>query len=398
MSSGGVVNQQQSSWLVQRLQASDGPQSFVTVMDWLLNDPAHGYYGSGQVRFGPQGDFVTAPTQGPVFAELLRRQLWACLAALAAEPGPLALIEWGPGDGQLLRDLIAGSGPEAPAWLDRLELVLMESSPALQARQQQTLADLTVPVRWCAPEELAAAPRRGVILAHELLDALPVQRFGLHNGCWHEWLVGLDGQQQPCWQRGSGLTPQVLAQLEALGLPGDGGGRPEGWSSEWCPAVGPWLAQARACLSQGWLLAIDYAMPASRYYAPSRDGGTLLACRQQRTSVELLRDPGLMDLTAHVCTTLVEQLASSSGWSWQGAALQGEVLLQLGLAQEITALSEPGPLPLADRLSRREQLLRLVDPHLLGGFWWLLLESDGAPRIPRPACPPAWWPTASAER
>ncbi len=387
------MEQQQSSWLVQRLQASAGPQSFVAVMDWLLNDPAYGYYGSGQVRFGSGGDFVTAPSQGPVFAELLGRQLWPCLDALAAESGPLTLIEWGPGDGQLMRDLIAGIGAESPAWLDRLELVLVESSPALQARQRQTLAGSAVPVHWYSSQQLAAEPRRGLIVAHELLDALPVQRFGLQNGNWHEWLVGLDGQQQPCWQVGAGLAPAVLEQLEQLGLPPGGGGRPDGWSSEWCPALGPWLEQARACLRQGWLLAIDYAMPASRYYAPSRDGGTLLACREQRTSTELLRDPGRVDLTAHVCTTLVEQLAAASGWRWQGSALQGEVLLQLGLAQEITALSEPGPLALADRLSRREQLLRLVDPHLLGGFWWLLLESDSATPPQRPACPPAWWPS-----
>ena len=388
-----MEEQQQSSWLVQRLQASAGPQSFMAVMDWLLNDPAHGYYGSGQVRFGPSGDFVTSPSQGPVFAELLGRQLWPCLDALAAESGPLTLIEWGPGDGQLMRDLIDGIGAESPAWLDRLELVLVESSPALQARQRQTLAGSAVPVHWYSSQQLAAEPRRGLIVAHELLDALPVQRFGLQNGNWHEWLVGLDGQQQPCWQVGAGLAPAVLEQLEQLGLPPGGGGRPDGWSSEWCPALGPWLEQARACLRQGWLLAIDYAMPASRYYAPSRDGGTLLACREQRTSTELLRDPGRVDLTAHVCTTLVEQLAAASGWRWQGSALQGEVLLQLGLAQEITALSEPGPLALADRLSRREQLLRLVDPHLLGGFWWLLLESDSATPPQRPACPPAWWPS-----
>ena len=386
------MEQQQSSWLVERLQACDGPQSFVQVMDWLLNDPNHGYYGSGQVRFGAKGDFVTAPTQGPVFAELLRRQLWPCLEALASHPGPLTLIEWGPGDGQLLRDLFAGITTEPPAWLDRLELVLVESSPALRARQQQTLAGIALPMQWCSPQQLADTPRRGVILAHELLDALPVQRFGLHNGCWHEWLVGLDEQQLPHWQIGDHLAESVVQQLEQLGLSSDGGGRPEGWSSEWCPVLAPWLAQARACLSQGWLLAIDYAMPASRYYAPSRDGGTLLACRDQSTSSELLRDPGLMDLTAHVCTTLVEQLGVKVGWSWQGAALQGEVLLQLGLAQEISLLSEPGPMPLDERLSRREQLLRLVDPHLLGGFWWLLLESGGPTFPPRPSSPPAWWP------
>ena len=392
MSRRGVVEQQQSSWLVQRLQACAGPQSFVEVMDWLLNDPEHGYYGSGQVQFGPTGDFVTAPTQGPVFAELLRRHLWACLEALADQFGTLSLIEWGPGDGQLLRDLIAGTTGEPPVWLDRLELVLVESSPALRERQQRTLAGLGLPVRWCSPQQLVADPRRGVILAHELLDALPVQRFGFNKGAWHEWLVGIDEQCQPCWQLGDRLPSVVLEQLERLGLPADGGGRPEGWSSEWCPVVGPWLAQARECLTQGWLLAIDYAMPASRYYAPSRDGGTLLACRQQRTSSELLRDPGRMDLTAHVCTTLVEQLAAGAGWSWQGAALQGEVLLQLGLAEKISALSQPGPMDLAERLSRREQLLRLVDPHLLGGFWWLLLESGGSANPPRPSCPPAWWP------
>jgi len=67
----------------------------------------------------------------------LARQLRPCLDALAAESGPLTLIEWGPGDGQLMRDLIAGIGVESPAWLDRLELVLVESSPALQARQRQ---------------------------------------------------------------------------------------------------------------------------------------------------------------------------------------------------------------------------------------------------------------------
>ena len=79
------------------------------------------------------------------------------------------------------------------------------------------------------------------------------------------------------------MAPEVLGQLEQLGLPAGGGGRPEGWSSEWCPLMAPWLAQARACLSQGWLLAIDYAMPAARYYAPGRDGGTLLACRVHKT-------------------------------------------------------------------------------------------------------------------
>ena len=166
--------------------------------------------------------------------------------------------------------------------------------------------------------------RAGDDLAHELIDALPVQRFGLHNGSWHEWLVGLDGRQQPCWNWGL-LAPDAGA-IGAAGLPAGGGGRPEGWSSEWCPAMGPWLAQARACLSQGWLLAIDYAMPAARYYAPSRDGGTLLACREQQTSTDLLADPGRMDsrpMSAQPCWSnwLPRPVGAGKGLPCRGGAV-----------------------------------------------------------------------------
>ena len=383
----------QPCWLSQRLQASGTPVGFATVMEWLLSDPQHGYYGSGQVRFGPQGDFVTSPTQGAVFAELLRRQLWPLLEALAQQSsGAISLIEWGPGEGQLLAQLLEGADLQQQPWLQRLELVLVESSPALRQRQQQQLAALDVPCHWLTPEQLAAAPRRGVVLAHELLDALPVQCFELHQGRWHELAVGCDGAGAPCWQRAEPLPAAVLEQLQQLGLPADGGGRPEGWRSEWCPTLEPWLRQARQSLQQGWLLAIDYAMPATRYYAPQRDGGTLLACRAQRTNTDLLADPGRQDITAHVCSSLLEQQAAPTGWQWRGSALQGEVLLQLGLAAEISALSQPGPLDLAARLQRREQLLRLVDPHLLGGFSWFLLEAQSQEAAPQPATPPGWWP------
>ncbi len=364
-------------------------------MDWLLNDPQFGYYGSGCVRFGPEGDFVTAPTQGSAFAELLGRQLWPCFEALALEqPGSISLIEWGPGDGSLMAQLLHALELGQTAWGERLEVVLVESSPALRQQQQERLADLSLPIQWLSPEALQRQPRRGLVLAHELLDALPVQRFVLASKRWHELLVCVDAAGQPQWCQGEPLGADTLQQLQQLGLPADGGGRPDGWSSEWCPLLSSWLQQARASLSQGWLLAIDYALSAQRYYAPQRDGGTLLACRGQRTSSDLLADPGRQDITAHVCSTLLEHLAPQAGWHCCGTALQGEVLLQLGLAAEISALSEPGPQDLASRLGRREELLRLVDPHLLGGFWWFWLEAQSQPAAPRPLTPPGWWPEA----
>jgi SAM-dependent MidA family methyltransferase len=380
----------QSLWLQQRLTIGPSPQAFATVMDWLLNDPDHGYYGSGRVRFGPEGDFVTSPSQGSAFADLLKKQLWSCFEALAAEPGRFALIEWGPGDGELLWQLFGELGPQRPAWLDRLDLVLVESSAPLRERQQRRLEKLPVGCQWLSPEQLASAPRRGLVLAHELLDALPVERLVWQQTGWHQLVVGLDQFGSPSWQLGDPAADDVLQRLEAIGLPVDGTGLHYGWSTEWCSTLGEWLLQCRLGLQQGWLLVMDYALSGSRYYSPHRDGGTLLACRGQVTSPNLLAQPGEWDITAHVCTSLLEQWAPACGWQWRGACLQGEALLQLGLAAEISALSEPGPLNLAERLGRREQLLRLVDPHLLGGFSWMLLHTDQAP--PALVNSPGWWP------
>ena len=383
-------------WLRQRLAEQGGRAGFAPVMDWLLNDPTHGFYGSGRVLFGPQGDFVTSPSLGSAFGELLLRQLIPLLAALAARTeGPIRLLEWGPGEGQLAAQLGQGLLELDPPWLQRLELVLVETSAPLRDRQRQRLVPLALPHRWATAAELAAAPTPGLVLAHELLDALPVERFLLHQGRWHCLEVVLAADGGIGWAPGAPLGAETLAVLAGLGLPADGGGRPEGWTSEWCPALAPWLAQVRQGLSQGWLLAIDYGHPAARYYGPQRDGGTLLANRGQLSCQQLLQDPGDWDLTAHVCITHLEQAAAAAAWHWRGASLQGEALLQLGLAAEISALSAPGPLDLPQRLARREELLRLVDPYLLGGFWWMLLATEGSCNFQADGeglTRPGWWP------
>jgi SAM-dependent MidA family methyltransferase len=344
------------------------------LLQWLLHDPDHGYYGAGHVRFGPRGDFVTSPALGSAFAELLARQLLPLFERLAAlGSGPLALIEWGPGDGDLAVQLRGALERLDPHWLGRLELVLQEASPALRRRQHQRLAAAGWPLAAGT-----AAPRRGVVLANELFDALPVERFRLGTDGWRRLQVTLDAGGRLQEVAGPPLAQALLRQLDALGLPADGGGRPLGWTSEWCPALAPYLRRMRRGLERGWLLAIDYALTARRLYAPWRDGGTLLAVRDQQAGADLLQNPGQQDLSAHVCLDAMALAAGRSGWHWHGSALQGEALLGLGLAGELSALSGDGAGSLASRLQRREELLRLVDPHLLGGFHWMLLQTEPA--------------------
>ncbi len=372
-------------WLAERLQRAGGSVPFRTYMEWVLHDPEHGAYGSGRLQIGPAGDFATAPSLGPDFAALLAPQIADWLAALrAAFPADgalLALIETGPGEGSLAADLAEALVAEAPDLARGCELVLVEPNPGMAARQRSRLERCPLPCRWTSFEELAAAPRRGVVLAHEVLDALAVERMVSDGVRWCRQRVAL-GPEGLRLVRGEPLQAAELEPLARLGLAEPGPERPAGWCSELHPGLEPWLRQVAAGLEAGWLLVIDYALTARRYYQPSRRSGTLLAYRQQQASPNLLQEPGAWDLTAHLCLDTLEQAALTAGWHSLGGCLQGEALLALGLAQRLHQLQTGSAAELAELLRRREALLRLVDPHGLGGFRWQAFRhggTDGGP-------------------
>jgi SAM-dependent MidA family methyltransferase len=372
-------------WLRQRLVEQGGAVPFRTYMEWALHDPEHGAYGSGRLRIGPAGDFATAPSLGPDFAALLAAQVAEWLQQLAeGQPcdRPLALVEAGPGEGSLAADLAAALASGWPALAARTELVLVEPNAGMAARQRQRLTGCALPCRWSSVEQLAAAPVRGVLLAHEVLDALAVERIVWDGALWRQQRVALQegagAGPSLRLEAGEPLEPEWAGALQALALLPPSPQRPPSWCTELHPGLKPWLAQAAAALDVGPLLVIDYALEAWRYYAPQRPAGTLMAYRGQAARADPLQDPGQADLTAHLCIETLERAAAASGWQPLGGCRQGEALLALGLAQRLHGLqSDPGGL--AALLPRREALLRLVDPHALGDFRWLAFSRGGLP-------------------
>ncbi len=373
-------------WLAQRLRAAGGSVPFLDYMDWVLHDPDHGAYGSGRLAIGPRGDFATAPSLGPEFAQLLAPQVAQWLALLPAD-APLALVETGPGEGQLAQQLAEALHDGWPQLAGRTELVLVEPNAGMAQRQRQRLGACPLPVRWIDFDSLASAPLRGVVLAHEVLDALAIERIERRGELWCRQHVVLRGDSLGL-EAAEPLTGSLLDQLEALGLLPLDGSRPEGWCTELHPGLVPWLAACAGALSEGWLLVIDYAHEARRYYAPQRSGGTLMAYRCQRASDDPLREPGLWDLTAHLCLESLEAAARAGGWQPLGGCRQGEALLALGLASRLHALQQGQADRLAELLQRRETLLRLVDPAGLGEFRWLAFRRDGVAPMPTPETSP----------
>lgn len=376
------------AWLLQRFEAAGGAVPFRTYMEWVLHDPLQGAYGAGRLRIGPQGDFATAPSLGPDFAALLAPQLADWLTALAtAAPGALALVEAGPGEGSLALQLAEALVTGWPQLAQRLELVLVEPNEGMAARQRALLHSCPLPFRWASFAELAASPVRGVVLAHEVLDALAVQRIEWDGELWRQQLVALhegpEAQLSLRLEPGAPLEPAAAAQLEPLGLLPPSPQRPPGWCSELHPGLAPWLGECAAAVAEGQLLVIDYALEAWRYYAPQRSSGTLLAYRGQQASGDPLLEPGAWDLTAHLCIESVDSAAAASGWQPLGQCRQGQALLALGLAERLHGLQQEAPAALATVLARREALLRLVDPVALGDFRWLAYGRGVAPDLPR---------------
>jgi SAM-dependent MidA family methyltransferase len=354
-------------------------------MQWALHDPEHGAYGSGRLQVGPRGDFATSPSLGPDFAALLAPQIAQWLQQQPADQ-PLALVEAGPGEGdlalQLAQELAAG-WPELAA---RTDLLLIEPNAGMAERQRVRLSASPLSCRWLSFEQLSASPVHGVLLAHEVLDALAVERVQWDGALWRRQQVALHevDQAQPSLrlEPGEALQPEELAQLEALGLLEPGLQRPAGWTTELHPEQVPWLELAASSLSSGVLLVIDYAHEAWRYYAPQRSNGTLMAYRQQQASNDdPLQDPGHWDLTAHLCLESLERAAASAGWEFIGQRRQGEALLALGLAQRLHGLQQQAGVGLDSLLARREALLRLVDPHTLGDFRWAAFHRSLAGRL-----------------
>lgn len=373
-----MVSSDLPDWLRRRLLDAGGSVPFCTYMEWVLHDPDHGAYGSGRLRVGPQGDFVTSPSLGPDFAALLARQLVAWLEALQPRHRQrLSLVETGPGEGQLALDLARWIAVERPELAERLELVLVEPNPGMVERQRLLLRSCPLPHRWACFADLAAAPLTGVVLAHEVLDALAVDRIVADGSLWRRERVVLHGDGIRL-EPGEPLEPDALAQLAALGLAEPGPQRASGWCSELHPGLEPWLQACAGALGHGQLLVIDYAHEAWRYYAPQRANGTLLAYRAQVAQADPLRSPGCWDITAHLCLESLQAAAERSGWQPLGQCRQGQALLALGLAERLHGLQQQLQLGLEPLLQRREALLRLVDPAALGDFRWVAFERIGA--------------------
>jgi SAM-dependent MidA family methyltransferase len=331
----------------ERMAAGGGWLPFDQYMQVALYEPSLGYYSAGAHKLGAGGDFTTAPEISPLFGHCLAAHCDEVLRAL----GGGEVLEIGAGTGRLACDVLLEL--DARQQLPQRYRIL-EISADLRDRQHANIAQLpprlSKLVDWL--DSPSVQPWQGALLANEVLDALPVQRFRLSDSGDAQALgVSVDEDGAFMWaarpdDRLANEVTRVRAGLSPW---------PATYESELCLLLQPWLMEVTAGMQRGVALFIDYGLPRSEYFHPQRSLGTLRCHYRQQAHDNPFAHPGLEDITAWVDFTRVAEAADTAGLDVLGYATQAAMLLGLGI--EAAIASAPDEPTRIRRASEARQLL-----------------------------------------
>lgn len=294
------------------LIAADGPIPFEQFMEAALYGEG-GYFTSGSLRSEKGGDFLTSPEVSPLFgetlAELVRRE-----RARVGEP--FVVVEVGGGSGSLIAPLLASE--PVPAWA-------VEGSPAAR----RALGGVVGEARVVSSISEVPSPFRGVLIANELIDNLPMAMAQLTSSGWRERWVGADGDEL-CFVDAA-PRPEVAAWLERYAGEVETGG----WV-EVQLAAGHWVVDVLSRIESGAVVVIDYGDTAENL-VPRRADGTLRTYRAHHLGPHPFDAPGDCDITADVNFTALVAVAEEAGSAVE-LRRQDDVLHALGLRETISSL------------------------------------------------------------
>ncbi len=330
---------------------NEGDMPFVEFMHRALYTPNLGYYSAGTQKFGAGGDFITAPELTPLFGQTLAAQ---CLQVLSGLETPI-LFEFGAGSGRLCVDMLT--------YLERHQALpyayhILEVSGDLQRRQyaliQSELPHLAHTVKWLShwPTESFS----GVIIANEVLDAMPVHRFlATKDGVLESYItlnaaLELQEQYKPC------VNAHLISHVEHA-LPRE----LYPYQSEANLFIDDWLRQCSTMLHQGAMFLIDYGFPQHEYYHSDRSSGTLMCHYRHHAHTNPLLYLGEQDITAHVDFTHVAEAAHAAGFHVAGYTNQAAFLLANGL---LNLMQSPENTPLS--LNSQQAVKQLLQPSEMG--------------------------------
>ena len=335
--------------IASQIASQGGWIPFSRYMEMALYEPGMGYYSAGAHKLGPGGDFTTAPELSPLFGAAICSTLIPVLKGLKAQNLPTQILEFGAGTGKLASSILTRLH-DLNFTLDRYDIV--EISPDLAQRQQEhisnTILQLDSQTHCHWPSEL---PKdfKGVILANEVIDAIPCDVIIYQNGFWYWYGVAFENGKL-LWKTGLPVEQNLLPETLLSG------NFSEGYVTELHAPANAWMRQVAKHLHSGLFLTLDYGFPEGEYYHPQRLEGTLMAHHRHHAIQDPFHLPGLCDLTTHVDWSQIARAALEENADDVYLTNQAAYLLDAGIGDIALEIGDPNNpetfLPISNALQK----------------------------------------------
>lgn len=358
--------------------AEQGRITFAAFMEACLYEPGLGYYTSAGRKVGAEGDFYTSISVHAVFGRVIAREIarmWRCMDS----PRTFTLVECGAGNGRLACDILDFLAEREQELYNRVNLVLVEREPSLEAAQAEQLSAHSTRVGWLAPAAFYSGSFTfsGCLYSNELIDALPVHRVVMSaDGLREIYVILRDGELTE--EAGPPSTPAICDYLKRIGIQ-----LHPGQQAEINLSALEWLAHVSRTLEKGFILTIDYGFAAMELFAADRKRGTLLCYHRHQIEENPYIRLGRQDITSHVDFTSLMRAGEGSGLQTLWFGEQYRFLLSVGIVEEMEEI-ERSDRSAEEKLRLRLTLKKLILPEGgMGDTFRMLIQSRGvkAPQL-----------------
>ena len=334
------------------IKDNDKPIGFDVFMNLALYHSEFGYYRSNKTLFGLHGDFITAPVTFDLFGYTLAKQ---CKQVLNNGD----ILEFGAGSGVLAAQILFELGR-----LDSLhsKYYIIELSAQLKNKQMKTIKKV-LPEIFNRVEWLTELPKdfKGVVIANEVLDAIPAKRITYSKGYFVELGVGFQNDNFQ-WEK---FTQPYLSSTTSLPDV-----KEEGYTSEINVQSIAWIKSLYDFISEGTVLLIDYGMDKSEYFHPQRNDGTLKCFFNHNSSNDPFCNIGNQDITTSVNFSDIAESAVDAGFEISGYCTQAMFLISLGIENYLLDEEDND-----NRMKLAQEVKQLVLPGAMGEVFKVLALS-----------------------
>ncbi len=315
-----------------------------------LYDKKFGFYNKKN-PFGKEGDFITSPLISNLFGEMLA--IW-CVAfwEYMRKPKKILLVELGPGDGTLCKDLLK-TFKQFKNFYNSLEINLLEISNKLKTIQKTKINNKKV--KWIKKiNEINHGPI--IFLGNEFFDALPIKQIYKKKKLFFEKHVALSNNGKKIRFLHKKAGNNLIKRIQRLNLISFGN------TIEYPVEALKFLKNIAKKINKfdGGLLFFDYG------YTTKKNQNTLQSVKKHK-NVNLFFQPGHSDITSHINFELFHEILKKNNLDVTKIIDQNEFLQKIGILERANILSEK--MTFKGKADMFYRLERLLDYKEMGGLF-----------------------------